>query len=326
MKLLQRLGLAIAVACSSATGVAHAQEKFPSKAIRFVVPWPPGGASDIVARLIGQKMSESMGQPVVIDNKAGAGGMVGSEAVARSAPDGYTMLYGSTGPNGINAAVYKKMPYDPVKDFAGVTQVNVLPMVLLVNPSVPAKTLTELINLAKAKPGDLNFGSVGKGSAHHLAGELLKTMAKIDIVHIPYKGSAPAMNDVIAGRIQMLFDTVLAAAPHIKAGTVLPIAVSSARRTAQLPDVPTVAEAGVPGFEISIWQNVVVPANTPAPIRRRLNAEIHKALNAPEIKSKLESLGMITTLNSADEESARIKAEVTRWKQLVQEAGIEPAE
>ena len=323
MGISQRLILLLVVACGSLAGPVHAQEKFPSKAIRFVVPWPPGGASDIVARLIGQKMSESMGQPVVIDNRAGAGGMVGSEAVARSTPDGYTMLYGSTGPNGINAAVYKKMPYDPVKDFAGVTQVNVLPMVLLVNPAVPAKSLKELIDLAKAKPGDLNFGSVGKGSAHHLAGEMLKTLAKINIVHIPYKGSAPAMNDVIAGRIHMLFDTVLAAAPHIKAGTVRAIAVSSAQRTSQLPDVPTVSEAGVPGFEINIWQNVVVAANTPLALRTRLNSEIHKALSAPDVKEKLESLGMMTTLNTPEQESARIQAEVAKWKQLVKDAGIE---
>ncbi len=323
MRISQRLFLVLALACGSLATVAHAQEKFPSKAIRFVVPWPPGGASDIVARLIGQKMSESLGQPVIIDNRAGAGGMVGAEAVARSSADGYTMLYGSTGPNAINAAFYKKMPYDPVKDFAGVTQVNVLPMVLLVNPTVPAKSLKELIDLAKAKPGVLNFGSVGRGSAHHLAGEMLKTMAKIDIVHIPYKGSAPAMNDVVAGRIQILFDTVLAAAPHIKAGTVRAIAVSSAKRVEQLPDVPTVAEAGVPGFEINIWQNVVVAANTPAPVRARLSSEIHKALSAPDVKEKLELLGMITTLNAPDEESARIQAEVAKWKQLVNDAGIQ---
>jgi tripartite-type tricarboxylate transporter receptor subunit TctC len=325
MKTLKTLACILAVTCGAA-GIAHAQDKFPSKAIRFVVPWPPGGASDIVARLIGQKMSESTGQPVVIDNKAGAGGMVGAEAVARSTPDGYTILYGSTGPNGINAAFYKKMPYDPVKDFAGVTQVNVLPMVLMVNPTVPAKSLKELIELAKAKPGDLNFGSVGKGSAHHLAGELLKSMAKIDIVHVPYKGSAPAMNDLVAGRIQVLFDTVLAASPHIKAGTVRPIAVSSAKRVEQLADVPTVAEAGVPGFEINIWQNVVAAANTPAPLLARLNSEIRKALAAPEVKEKLESLGMITTLNSPQQESERIKSEVARWKQLVKDAGIEQAE
>jgi tripartite-type tricarboxylate transporter receptor subunit TctC len=326
MKSLKASVLFLAFACGPAIAGAHAQDTYPNRPIRFVVPWPPGGASDIVARLIGQKVSESLGQPVVIDNKGGAGGMVGSESVAHSAPDGYTMLYGSTGPNAINAGLYKKMPYNPVKDFAGVTQVNVLPMVLMVNPDLPVKSVKELIELARSKPGTLNFGSVGNGSAHHLAAEMFKSMAKIDIVHVPYKGSAPALIDLIAGRIHMHFDTILAADAHIKAGTVRAIAISSGQRAALLPDIPTVAESGLPGFEINIWQNVVVPAGTPTPIVARLNAEIHKALAAPDVQEKLGSLGMITVVNTPEQETARIRAEVAKWSKIIDDSGIEKVE
>jgi tripartite-type tricarboxylate transporter receptor subunit TctC len=288
-----------------------------------VVPFPPGGASDIFARLIGQKMAESMGQPVVIENRPGAGGMVGSTAVAHSRPDGYTMLYGSTGPNAINASLYEAMPYDPVKDFTGVTEVNVLPLVLMVNPDLPVKTLQDLIQLARSKPGSINFGSVGRGSAHHLAAEMLKSMANIDIKHIPYQGSSPALVDLIAGRIQMHFDTYLAAKSQIDAGAVRAIAVSSAQRFSKLPNVPTVAEAGLPGFEINVWQNVVVPAGTPAPIVNRLNLEIHKALAAPEVMAQLDAIGAVVVVNSPEQETERIKSEVERWAALVKKFDIE---
>lgn len=326
MKSLRVLISLLSIACGLASVAAYAQETYPNKPIRFVVPWPPGGASDIVARLIAQKMTESMGQPVVIENRPGAGGMVGSEAVARAAPDGYTMLYGSTGPNAINASLYKKMPYDSVKDFTGVTQVNVLPLILMVNPKVPANSVQELIDLARAKPGSVNYGSVGKGSAHHLAAELFKSMAKIDIVHVPYKGSAPALVDLIAGRIQMHFDTILASEAHIRAGSVRALAVTSAKRPLQLPDLPTVAEAGLPGYEMNAWQTVVVPAGTPDAIVKRLNTEIHKALAAPDVKDKLVSLGTIVIVNSAEEETQRIRDEVAKWAKAVKESGLDQLE
>lgn len=313
----------LAIACGMAATSTHAQDAYPRKPIRFVVPWPPGGASDLIARLIGQKMSESMGQPVVIENRPGAGGMIGSEVVARSAPDGYTMLYGSTGPNAMNASLYKKMPYDPVKDFTPVTQVNVLPLVLMVNPGVPATSVKELIALAKSKPGQINYGSVGKGSAHHFAGEMFKSMAGIDIVHVPYKGSAPALLDLIAGRIQMHFDTIPAAAAHIKAGTVRAIAISSAQRASMLPDLPTVAEAGLPGYEMNAWQTVVVPAGTPTAVVNRLNQEIHKAMSTPEMRDRLAEMGAIVIMNSPEQEEARVRNEVAKWAKAVKDSGME---
>lgn len=323
MRTLIALTKILIVACGMAATGVHAQQAYPNKPIHFVVPWPPGGAADLVGRLIGQKMSESMGQPVVVENRPGAGGVIGTEVVARSAPDGYTMLFGSTGPNSINISLYKKLPYDPVQDFAPVTQITALPLVLLVNPELPAKSVKELIELARSKPGQINFGSVGKGTAQHLASEIFKSMAAIDIVHVPYKGSAPAFLDLIAGRVQMLFDNIPASMSFIKAGKVRALAVSSTLRSLALPEVPTVSEAGLAGYEAIAWQNVLVPAGTPMDVVRILNREIHKALAAPEVKDKLVSLGAIVVSNTPEQEAARVRGEVAKWAKAIKDSGME---
>src|SRR5213075_859540 len=240
-----------------------AAQAYPSKPIRFVVPYPAGGPLDTVARLLGQKVSESLKQPVVVDNKPGAGGNIGADAVAKSAPDGYTILMGAVATHAINPTLYANIPYDPIKDFQPVTQLASTPNVLIVNNSVPASNVREFIAYAKANPGKLNFGSGSTGSAGHLAGELFKAMAGVEMTHVPYKGAAPAMQDLIGGQIDLMFDNLASALGQVRAGKVRALAVTTAQRTALAPELPTIAESGLPGFDISTWFGVFVPAGTP---------------------------------------------------------------
>ena len=270
MRLVAQVGLAALIAFA---GSAIAQN-WPAKPVRLIVPYPPGGSADILARAIGQKLAEGMGQQVIIDNRPGAGTAIGAEATAKAAPDGYTIMLGTVSSHAINPALTPGLKYDPVKDFAPVSLVASIPFALIVHPSLPAHSVKELIALAKTKPGALNFSSAGTGTSNHLAGELFKSMTGTFMVHIPYKGSAPALNDLIAGQVQLMFDLVLTTAPHVKSGAVRAIAVTGSERSSALPGVPTVAESGVPGYEVSAWFGFFAPAGTPATIVNALNAEM----------------------------------------------------
>jgi tripartite-type tricarboxylate transporter receptor subunit TctC len=296
-------------------------QPYPSKPIRFVVPYPAGGPLDSVARLLGQKVSESTHQPVIVDNKPGAGGNIGADAVAKAPPDGYTILMGAVATHAINPTLYASIPYDPIKDFIPVTQIASTPNVLVVNPAVPAGNVREFIAYAKANPGKLNFGSGSTGSAGHLAGELFKAMAGIDMTHVPYKGAAPAMNDLIGGQIQLMFDNLASSLAQVRAGKVRALAVTTAKRSALAPELPTIAESGLPGFDINTWFGIFVPARTPHEIVERLHAEFTKALAAPDIRERMLNLGAEPVGGSSAEFAAYIRAESGKYARIIKASG-----
>lgn len=296
-------------------------ESYPIKSIRLIVPFPPGGATDTLARTIGQKLSDRWMQPVVIDNRPGAGGSIAAEVAAKAAPDGYTLFMGTAGTQCINPALYAKLPYDPGNDFSPVVLVAYVPNILVVHPSVPATSVEELIALAKAKPGQLNFASVGNGSGPHLAMELFKSMAGIDMVHIPYKGSAPALADLLSGRVALMFDAMASSLPHVKAGTLRALAVTGVKRSAVAPDVPTVAEAGLPGYEINPWFGVFAPAGTPAEVVAKLSGEITKILNMPDVRELLIGQGLEPVGGSPEQFSAHVGSEMKKWASVVKRSG-----
>ena len=286
-----------------------------------MVPYPAGGPLDTVARLLGQKLSESTKQPVIVDNKPGAGGNIGADAVAKSPPDGYTILMGAVATHAINPTLYASMPYDAQKDFIAVTQVASTPNVLVVNPSVPAGTVRDFIAYAKSHPGKLNFGSGSTGSAGHLAGELFKAMAGIDMTHVPYKGAAPAMNDLIGGQIQLMFDNLASSLGQVKAGRIKALAVTTAKRSALAPGLPTIAESGLPGFDISTWFGIFVPAGTPREVVDKLYAEFHRALAMPDIREKMLALGAEPVGSKPDEFAAYIRAEADKYARVIRASG-----
>ena len=294
---------------------------YPTKPIRLVVPFPAGGATDILAREVAKHLTETWGQSVVVDNRPGAGGNIGSELVAKAPPDGYTLEMGTVGTHAINASLYAKMPYDHVKDFVPVILVAGVPNVLVVNPSVPVNSVQELIAYAKANPGKLNFASSGAGTSIHLSGELFKVMAGVQMMHVPYKGSAPALQDLIGGQVQLMFDNLPPSLPQIKAGKLRALAVTSATRAPALPDTPTIAEAGLPGFEASSWFGVLAPAGTPPAIVAKLNAEIAKWLGSPEAKEKLAGVGANIAGGTPDDFARHIQAETAKWAKVVKESG-----
>jgi tripartite-type tricarboxylate transporter receptor subunit TctC len=294
---------------------------YPDRPVRLVVPFPPGGPTDIVARPLAQKLSENLGQQVIVDNRGGAGGNIGAAAVVKSAADGYTLLMGTVGTHAINASLYKKLTFDPVRDFAPVSLVAQAAVVLVVHPSVPAKTLNEFIALAKSKPGEITFGSAGSGSPGHLTGELFKDMAGVDLVHVPYQGSAPAITDLLGGQIQAMFDPIQATLPHVKAGNLRILGVSSPKRSSALPNVPTIAEAGVTGFETTAWWAVFVPAGTPREIITKLNTEIVKIMRSPEMKERLRELDIEPIGSTPDQLAAFMKAEMAKWSRAVKFSG-----
>ena len=295
-------------------------QTYPAKPIRLVVPFPPGGPTDILGRAIGAKLAEAMGQPVLIDNRGGAGGGLGADNVAKSPPDGYTILLGTTGTHTINPNLYSKLPYDPIKDFVAVTLVVKYINILVVNPNVPVKSVAELIALAKQKPGEVTFGSAGNGSSNHLSGEMLATMTGVKMQHVPYKGSGPALNDVIAGQLTFMFDQYSTVAPNVKAGKLRAIGVAIPKRHALLPEVPTVAES-VPGFEVSAWYGVFVSAGTPRDIVNRLNTEFSKIMKLPDIHERMTTLGWDPVTNTPEQFSAQIKAELATWADVVRKSG-----
>lgn len=319
-----RRGLLLAAAALSLASTAPAQQAWPTKPIRLVVPFTPGGSSDILGRAIGQKLTESLGQPVVIDNVAGAGGALGADKVAKAPADGYTLLMGHIGTLAVNPAIYPKLPYDPVKDFTPVAWVANVPNVLVVHPSVPAKNLKELIAYAKSRPGKINYGSGGNGSAAHLATEYLKMQTQTFMVHVPYRGTAPSVNDLVAGQIDLLFTGAPALIPFVKSGQMRAIAVSSRKRLEALPDVPTVAESGYPDYEADQWYGVVAPAGTPADIVRKLNTLINQALSSPELKIRLQTEGAIAMPTTPEAYGAHIQREIARWKPVVKAGNIQP--
>ena len=303
---------------------ADAPEAWPTKRITYVVPFAPGGNTDTLARIISEKLTGTLGQPVIVDNKPGAGGNIGSDFVAKAKPDGYTILGGTISSHAINSSIYPKMPYDATKDFEPITLIASSPLVLAVPANSPYKTAKDLLAAAKAKPGDLTFASAGTGTSPHLAGELLKPVAHVDVTHVPYKGSGPAVTDLIAGHVQFMFDTALIVGPHIKAGKLRPLAVTSSKRVKTLPDVPTLVEAGVPGYEIGSWQAIFAPAGTPKPIVQKLNTSIVGVLKMPDVQERLAGLGMDTVAGTPDELGQFQKAEVVKWSKIVKEANIKP--
>lgn len=323
MKIKTSLSLAplfIAALSIAGPGSAHAQA-YPAKQIRLIVPVAPGGPTDIVARIVAQELGENLGRPVVVDNRAGAGGLIGTEIAAKAAPDGYTLLVGHIGTFGTNPSLYTKLPYDPVEDFAPVTQLVRLTNILCVNPSLPVRSVNDLVALARSQPGKLNYASSGNGTSQHLFMELFKTMAGVDIVNVTYKGSAPALIDVIGGRVPVMFDGISSALPHIKADKLRPLAVSSARRSTIVPDVPTVAEAGITGFEANSWLGILVPTGTPSEITARLNRELVKILNMPQMKQNLLGKGAESVGGTQEEFAAFIRAEIERWAKVIKLTG-----
>jgi tripartite-type tricarboxylate transporter receptor subunit TctC len=299
---------------------AFAQE-YPGKSIRIVVPFPPGGFSDVFARIIGATMHESWGQQVVVDNRPGAGGNIGADIVAKSPPDGYTLVMGTIGTHAINATLFSRLPYDPIRDFAAVAFVVGADGLLVVHPSLPVKSTKELIALARNKPGALTYASAGAGTTSHLAGELFKSMTKTDITHVPYKGNVPAITDLLSGQTTMLFATLPTVLPQVQAGRLRPLAVLGRIRSAALPAMPTLAEAGLKGFEVSNWTGVFAPAGTPAAIVTKLNAEIVRVMRLPEVQERLPRQGLTFTPGGPQQFAAFVKSEKDKWGALVKAIG-----
>jgi tripartite-type tricarboxylate transporter receptor subunit TctC len=294
---------------------------YPNRPIKLIVPFPAAGTTDILARAVAQKLTESMGQSVVVDNRPGAGGNIGADVVAKSAPDGYTLLMGTVGTHAINPALYAKMPYDHIKDFVPVVLVAGVPNVLVVNPALPVNSVADLIKLAKDKPGSVNFASSGSGTSIHLSGELFKTMAGVDMTHVPYKGSSPALTDLMGGQVQVMFDNLPSSLALIKSGKLRAIAVTSMTRAPALPNVPTLNESGLPGFEASSWFGVLAPAGTPAPVIAKINAEVNKWLQSSDAREKLLAQGAEAAGGSPEQFAAFIRSESDKWAKVVKASG-----
>ncbi|MEO7726671.1 MAG: tripartite tricarboxylate transporter substrate binding protein [Burkholderiales bacterium] len=293
--------------------------QYPGKTIRIVVPLAPGGPSDLLARAVGQKLSEALGQPVVIDNRAGANGVVGCEIVAKSAPDGYTLLMGTSGTHGINASLFPKLPYDTIRDFAPIARLGIAPYVLVAHPSLPVRGIADLLRLARARPGEITIAA--GGSASHLASELFKSVAHINLLLIPYKGNSLAVSAVIGGEISLVFGNIAQALPQVKAGRLRALGVTSPRRSPVMPGVPTIAESGVTGFETSTWYGMLAPAGTPRAIVDKLNGEIVRILQLPDVRERLSAEAFELPADTPDQFAAIIKAELSRWAKLVKETG-----
>ena len=321
MPTLRRAALALAFVAQCLAGGALAAD-YPSKAIKLVVPYAPGGGADSVARIVAKKVSENIGQAIVIENKGGAGSIVGTEIVAKAEPDGYTLLLGQSGPISINPAVYKSLPYDPVKDFAPVTMTTAYPYILVVNSELPARSLPEFVALAKSKPGAMNYGSTGVGAANHLVAELFNSKAGLKMTHVPYRGTALAVGDLLGGQLTMVFGDPISVLPHIKSGKLRALAVTSLQRSPVAPEVPTVAESGYPGFEALAWHGILAPARTPPAIVQKLNQEIVKALGDPETKALLVNQAMQTVGSTPEEFAAFIQKDIAIWKAVAATANV----
>ena len=313
--------IAAMFACVASTLAGAQGDTFPVKPIRIVVPFPAGGATDIAARAIADKMSLNWKQPVLVENRGGAGGNVGSDVVAKSPPDGYTLIMGVTGSHAINVSLYSKMPYDPVKDFEPISQVAVVPNVVVIHPAVPAKTLPEFIALAKRNPGKYDYASLGSGTAAHLGMEMLKTSAAIFMVHIPYRGSAPAVADLIGGQVQVMMDGLPSALPHVKAGRLRALAVTSQKRSAAAPDLPTIAESGYAGFYADAWSGLFAPKGTPKPVVDKLAAEVRRILALPDVRERFAGLGAEPVGSTPAEFAQHVQREIDKWAKVVKQSG-----
>jgi tripartite-type tricarboxylate transporter receptor subunit TctC len=315
------LGAACLLPAMPLPGLAAAA--YPEKTLRIVAPFPPGGGVDLVARLIAQSLAEGFMQPVIVDNRPGATGRIGTELVARAAPDGYSLLLGSVGANAIIPAAHRNLPYDAINDFAAISLVASAPYVLVVHPSLPAKTLPELIALARGKPGQLAYSSSGNLSGAHLSGELINLLARVSMLHVPYKGAAPAMNDLLGGQVAMTFAAIPGTVPHVQAGRLRALGVTGARRAQALPQVPAIGEV-LKGYEVTQWYGLFAPAATPREIVNRLHAETVRALERPEVRRRLIDIGTDPVGGTPDQLAAQVKSEIARWGELIRKAGIKP--
>jgi tripartite-type tricarboxylate transporter receptor subunit TctC len=314
---------AVMLVCTLGVLHAAAADTYPSRPIRFIVPFPPGGGNDIVGRMVAAKLGEGLGQQVVVDNRGGAGGTLGTDMTAKAPADGYTILVNNIS-LAVNHTLFKKLPYDTLKDLAPVGLIGRQPNVVVVHPGVPAKSILDLLELARAKPGELNYGSGGVGTASHLATEMLRLMAKVDLVHVPYKGLGPALTDLIGGRVHVIISTMASALPHMKSGKLRPLAVTTARRSSFFPEVPTMNESGVAGYEFSTWYGLLVPARTPRAIVERLNAETRKALTSSSLTEQFLAQGLEAAVSSPQEFGAYLHSEVAKWAKVVKASGATP--
>jgi tripartite-type tricarboxylate transporter receptor subunit TctC len=312
--------LAALLGCSLTASAAESE--YPTRPVRMIVAFAPGGGSDTAARILAQRLSSSLGQQVVIDNRPGASGNLGHDIGARSTPDGYTLMWTSIGPIAVNPSLFRKLPYDPIRDFDPITLTADSLNALVVHPSVPAQSVKELIALARSQPGKLSYGSSGIGGAGHLAGELFNLMAGVDLVHIPYKGGGPAMVDLLGGQIQAIFATLVTALPHIKSGKIRALGVTPAKRAPMLPDVPTIAEAGLPGYEAANWYGLLAPARTPKPIISRLNREVVRILETQEVRDAYFGVGMLAQTSTPETFGAYLKKEIAKWNEVIRKTGI----
>jgi tripartite-type tricarboxylate transporter receptor subunit TctC len=310
--------IVLALLALTAPGVA---QNYPERVVRIINPYPPGGSVDVMARILAQKLSDDLGQQFIVENRAGGGGNTGSDFVAKAEPDGYTLLFTAPGPLTVNQTLYSKLSFDPAKDFAPIALFATAPIVLIVNPAVPANDVRELIALAKKEPGKINFASAGNGTTNHLSGELFKSMAQIDIVHVPYRGAGPAMNDLVGGHVQMFFDLMPVVLPQIAAGKVRALANAGIRRPAALPNVPTVAEQGLAGFDASSWYGLVAPAKTPEPVLAKLREEVAKALKAPDMVARIHELGSEPGTAFGKDFGAFLAAETRKWADVIRTSG-----
>jgi tripartite-type tricarboxylate transporter receptor subunit TctC len=311
------------IACIALLAAAPAAaQNYPSKAVRIVIAQAPGSATDVISRIVGNRLSEALGQSMIVDARPGAGGVLGTEIAAHSPADGYTLFMGNNSTHGSNPALYSKLPYDAIKDFVPIIFVAATPYVLNVHPSLPVKSLKDLIAFAKSHPGQINYASAGNGSTHHFCGELLKSLAGIDIVHVPYKGSTPALSALVAGEVSMMFSNVADTQPHIKSGRMRALAVTSVKRTAALPEIPTMAEAGLRDFQVSSWFGLLAPAGTPAAVITRMNAETVKVLLRPDVKAAFGAQGLEVVSGTPAEFANHIKSEIARMTKIAASAGI----
>jgi len=324
MKILPSFLALVAAFVLARADVSHAQSGYPNRPVQLVVTVPPGGAADLVARVIGAKLTDALGQNVVVSNRAGAGGTTAAGQVAKAEADGYTLMENTITTHGIGPHVYASLPYDPLKDFAPVILIAKLPLIMAVNAEVPARSVAEVIALAREKPGELSFSSSGTGGAPHLAGELFKSLTGTSLLHVPYRGSGPAVIDLAAGRITMMFDATPSLLPHILSGKLRPLAAASPQRHPLLPQVPSFAELGLPGMDIALWYGVVAPAGTPAPIVQRLNAELNRILELSDVRKTLADQGAEVAGGTPEDFAAFMRAEIARWGPVVKAAGIKP--
>jgi tripartite-type tricarboxylate transporter receptor subunit TctC len=315
------LAVALSLVQLALVGAAAGQPAYPAKPIRFIVPFPPGGSTDPMARMAGGKLAERLGQAVVVDNRPGASGIVGTEVVAKAAPDGYTILLGSA-PFAINAALVRKLPYDPIKDFDPVATIAQSRQILVLHPAVPARTLKEFIALVRSRPGQLNYATSGTGNLNHLAGELFNSMAGVKMAHVPYKGGGPAITDVVAGQVELTFQVPISVLPHIASGKLKPIAITGDARVGALPQVPTFAEAGLPGFDLAGWTGILVPAGTPRPVVERIASELAKIIAQPEVHQQLVKQGMEPLILSPEQFAAKLKRDIAKFSAIIKAADI----